>query len=101
PQFVHYQPLPALLTGVLGLVVGPNVAFGWTLYLLFAMWPVSVYCLSRLMGLGGWAAACSAAMAPFLVSATRVGYEQLAYIWVGYGVWTQLWASVTLPLAWG
>lgn len=101
PQFLHYQALPALLTGLLGLVVGPNVAFGWTLYLLFALWPVSVYLLSRLMGFGGWAAACSAAMAPFLASTIHVGYEQLAYIWVGYGVWTQLWASVTLPLAWG
>ena len=40
-------------------------------------------------------------MAPFLVSATGVGYEQHAYVWTGYGVWTQLWASWTLPLAWG
>ncbi len=22
-------------------------------------------------------------------------------MWIGYGVWTQLWASLTLPLAWG
>ena len=22
-------------------------------------------------------------------------------MWIGYGVWTQLWASMTLPLAWG
>ena len=35
------------------------------------------------------------------MSATGVGYEQKAYLWIGYGVWTQLWASVTLPLAWG
>ena len=40
-------------------------------------------------------------MAPFLMSATGVGYEQGAYVWMGYGVWTQLWASWTLPLAWG
>jgi Bacterial membrane protein YfhO len=31
----------------------------------------------------------------------RVGYEQAAYVWTGYGVWTQLWAMWTLPLAWG
>jgi len=42
-----------------------------------------------------------AAMAPFLVSATGIGYEQHAYVWTGFGVWTQLWASLTLPLAWG
>ncbi len=40
-------------------------------------------------------------MSPFLVSVTGVGYEQHAYVWTGYGVWTQLWASWTLPLAWG
>ena len=40
-------------------------------------------------------------MAPFLASAAGIGYETKAYVWVGYGVWTQLWASWTLPLAWG
>jgi hypothetical protein len=40
-------------------------------------------------------------MAPFLVSVPGVGYEQSAYVWLGYGVWTQLWAMWTLPLAWG
>ena len=40
-------------------------------------------------------------MAPFLVSATGVGFEQHAYVWTGFGVWTQLWAPWTLPLAWG
>ena len=40
-------------------------------------------------------------MAPFLASATGIGYEQHAYVWTGFGVWTQLWASWTLPLAWG
>src|SRR6202050_389978 len=40
-------------------------------------------------------------MAPLLVSATGVGYEQHAYGGTGFGVWTQLWASWTLPLAWG
>ena len=40
-------------------------------------------------------------MAPFLVSATGIGYEQHAYVWTGYGLWAQLWASFTLPLAWG
>jgi hypothetical protein len=40
-------------------------------------------------------------MAPLLMSATGVGYEQHAYVWTGFGAWTQLWASWTLPLAWG
>jgi hypothetical protein len=101
PQFLHYQSLPAMLTGLGGVVVGPDVAFRWSLYLLLSLWPVSVYLAARLFGAGRPAAATSAAMSPFLASATGIGYEQHAYLWVGFGVWTQLWASITLPLAWG
>jgi hypothetical protein len=111
PQFLHYQSLPAILTGLAGLAVDPDVAFRWSLYLLLSLWPVSIYLAARLFwadtawagtaGAGRPAAAASAAMAPFLMSATGVGYEQVAYVWTGYGVWTQLWASWTLPLAWG
>jgi hypothetical protein len=101
PQFLHYQSLPAILTGMVGLAVGPDVAFGWSLYLLWSLWPISVYLAARAFGAGRPAAGASAAMAPFLMSATGVGYEQHAYLWTGFGVWTQLWASWTLPLAWG
>ena len=101
PQFLHYQSLPAILTGAVGLLTGPDVAFRWSLYLLVSLWPISIYLSARAFGAGRPAAAASAVMAPFLCSATGVGYEQHAYVWTGYGVWTQLWASWTLPLAWG
>jgi Bacterial membrane protein YfhO len=101
PQFLHYQSLPAMLSGLAGIAVAPDVAFRWSLYLLLSLWPISVYLSARAFGAGRPAAAASAAMAPFLVSTTGVGYEQHAYVWTGFGVWTQLWASWTLPLAWG
>jgi hypothetical protein len=101
PHFLHYQSLPAMVTGAVGLVTGSNAAFRWSLYLLWCLWPISVYLAGRLVGLGKWPSAAAAAMAPFLMSTISVGYEQKAYIWVGYGVWAQLWASWTLPLAWG
>ena len=101
PQFLHYQSLPAILTGAVGLLTGPDVAFRWSLYLLLSLWPISVYLAARMFGAGRATAAASAAMSPFLVSATGVGYEQHAYVFTGYGVWTQLWAMWTLPLAWG
>jgi hypothetical protein len=101
PQFLHYQSLPAMLTGAVGLLTGPDVAFRWSLYLLLSLWPISIYLAARAFGAGRPAAAVSAAMSPFLVSVTGVGYEQHAYLWTGFGVWTQLWASWTLPLAWG
>ena len=101
PQFLHYQSLPAIIAGAIGLVIGPNVAFSWTLYLLLSLWPVSVYLGARLLGASRGGAGAAAAMSPFLWSATGIGYEQHAYLWTGFGVWTQLWASFTLPLAWG
>jgi Bacterial membrane protein YfhO len=101
PQFLHYQGLPATLTGLLGNLIGPDAAFRWTLYLLLALWPLVVYWSARLFGLSRWVAASAAALSPFLFSAAGIGYETKAYVWIGYGVWTQLWASWTLPLAWG
>ena len=101
PQFLHYQSLPSMLTGAIGTVVDPDTAFRWSLYLLLALWPLAVYWSGRLFGLSRWTAASAAAVAPFLASAAGIGYETKAYVWVGYGVWTQLWASWTLPLAWG
>ncbi len=89
------------MTGLIGVGSGPDAAFRWTLYILLALWPISVYLCARWLGASRCAAAASAAMAPFLMGVTGVGYEQKAYLWIGYGVWTQLWASLTLPLAWG
>ena len=82
-------------------MVNPDTVFRWSLYLLLALWPITVYWSGRLFGLSRWTAASAAAVAPFLASAAGIGYETKAYVWVGYGVWTQLWASWTLPLAWG
>ena len=52
PQFLHYQGLPAMVTGALGLATGGDTAFRLTLYLLLSLWPVSVYCSARVFGLG-------------------------------------------------
>ena len=100
PQFLHYQSLPSMLTGALGLATGGDAAFRITLYLLLSLWPLSVYWSARLFDLGRGASLLGAAAAPLLMSAVGVGYEPKAYIWIGYGVWAQLWASWTLPLAW-
>ncbi len=101
PQFLHYQSLPSTVTGAVGIVVGPDRAFSWSLYLLLSLWPVSVYWGARAMRWGRWTSALAAAASPFLVSAVGVGFEAKAYVWIGFGVWTQLWAMWTLPLAWG
>jgi Bacterial membrane protein YfhO len=101
PQYLHYQSLPSMTAGLIGTVIAPDTVFRWSLYLLLALWPVTVFLSGRLFGLSRWTAAAAAAVSPFLASVPGIGYETKAYVWAGYGVWTQLWASWTLPLAWG
>ena len=50
PQFLHYQSLPAMLTGLMGMVVGPDPAYRWSLYLLLCAWPISIYLAAGSLG---------------------------------------------------
>jgi Bacterial membrane protein YfhO len=100
PQFLHYQSLGAMVTGLFGLLVGGDNAFRGSLYLLLALWPLAIYLSARIFGLGAWAAAAASVVAPLLASAPSVGYENGAYLWIGYGLWAQLWGSWALPFAW-
>ncbi len=88
PQYLHYQSLPSMTTGLIGTVIAPDTVFRWSLYLLLALWPVPVFWAGRLFGLSRWTAAAAAAVAPFLASVPGIGYETKAYVWAGYGVWT-------------
>jgi hypothetical protein len=101
PHFQHYQSLAAMAAGLAGLVGGADAAFRWSIYLMWALWPVVIYASARLFGLSRWTAASASAIAPFLMSVPGIGYESTAYVWAGYGVWAQLCASWALPLAWG
>ena len=101
PQFIHYQSLGAMLTGGLGVLVGPNTAYAWVLYLLLSTWPISIYATIRLLGYDPMSAGFGALLSPFVISTLGIGYEQQAYLSIGYGLWSQLFAMWTLPLAWG
>lgn len=101
PAYLHYQSLPSIITAVLSLGIGTVHAYQWTVYLLLATWPISVYIGARLFSLPRFAAAAVAALSPLMVAAPGVGYEWGSYLWIGWGVWTQLWAMWLMPLAWG
>ncbi|HTW98525.1 MAG TPA: YfhO family protein [Acidimicrobiales bacterium] len=103
PVYLHYQSLPSIITALLALLTGASAlhTFQWTVYLLLATWPISVYLGARLFGLPRWGAAAAAVLAPLVESAGGVGYQWGSYVWYGWGVWTQLWAMWVMPLAWG
>jgi hypothetical protein len=100
-QFSHYQSLPHLITAYVSLVFGVDASVRWTGYLLFALFPVSVYAGSRMLGWSPWAAGSAALLTPLLVSVTGYGYESFSYTWLGNGLWSQEWGMFLLPLAWG
>ncbi len=99
-RFHHYQSLPHILTGAASLL-GGEATFRWSLYLLLALWPISVYAGGRLLGLGPWPAAAAALLSPLLASSAGLGYEWGSYVWRGSGTWAQLWGMWALPFAWG
>jgi hypothetical protein len=99
-RFHHYQSLPHIVTGLLSVPLGP-ATFRWSLYLLLATWPISVFVGGRLLGLGRWPAAAAALASPILASAPGLGFEWGSYLWRGSGTWAQLWGMWALPLAWG
>ncbi|MCL5048220.1 MAG: hypothetical protein M1374_05490, partial [Firmicutes bacterium] len=101
PQFLHYQSLSSIVTGSIGLIFGQSTTFAWLLYLLLATWPITIYISARLFRLNPWVAAAAALVSPLIASNQFIGYEQKTYIWVGYGLTTQLWGMWFLPLAWG
>ena len=100
-QFLHYQSLGSVLTGLAGTVVGANEAYRWSVYLLVCCWPLAIYSSARLFGFQRSAAAAAAILSPFVVSFTGVGFEHGSYLWIGGAeLWTQLLGSWVLPFAW-
>jgi hypothetical protein len=100
-QFSHYQSLPHLITAYVSLIFGTDSSERWMGYLIFALFPLSVFAGTRLLGWSSWAAASAALVSPLLVSVTGYGYESFSYTWLGNGLWSQEWGMFLLPLAWG
>ena len=100
-QFHHYQSLPHVIGAYISVLVGEAATFYGLLYLLVALWPISVYIGARLLGWDRWTAAGAALVSPLLMSISGYGYEHGSYTWRGYGTWSQLWGMWLLSLAWG
>jgi len=100
PFFVQYQSFSAVIAGAISTVFGPQATFAWLLYLLLSLWPLCVYWSARLLSWGRWESAIAASLSPLIFTVTGRGFGHQSYIWIGSGLWSQLWAMWTLPLAW-
>lgn len=101
PRFHHYQSFAHIVFGTLVYVLGTPRVFTWSLYLLLASWPISVYLGARWFGLDRTTAGAAALVSPLLVSEPRMGLEWGSYVFRGYGAWAQLCGMWLLPLSWG
>ncbi len=97
PQFLYYQNLPHLVVaGVHRLVFGLvelRTVFDGARYLLLVGLPLTVYWSMRRMEFSVRAAAISAAATTLFANRAGFGLEYDGQLWVGRGLFTQLWAE--------
>ena len=97
PQFLYYQNLPHLVVaGVHRLLFGLvelRTVFDGARYLLLIGLPLTVYWSMRRMDFSVRAAAISAAATTLFANRDGYGLEYDGQLWVGRGLFTQLWAE--------
>jgi hypothetical protein len=107
PLFHYYQHLPYLLPalvidlagGLAHLALAPAGVLRWATYLLLGLYPLSIYWSMRWFGFARVAAACAALTSCLLSTNGLYGFDLNSYVWCGYGLYTQLWGMVLLPMA--
>jgi uncharacterized membrane protein len=103
PLFHHYQHLGYLPLAIAHRLSGGTLSlsrlFGWASFLLLGLFPLSVYWSARRFGFSGLTAALAGLVASLLATDGLYGFDLVSYTWRGYGMYTQLWGMVLLPLA--
>ena len=100
PLFHYYQHLPYIPLAFIHFVTGISAAslIAWSTYLLLSLFPVSVFVSMRRVGFDHFESA-GASLAGFFATNGLFGFDYASYVWSGYGLYTQLWGMVLLPLA--
>jgi hypothetical protein len=101
--FYYYQHLPhvilAELDQITSYIIPLPMLFGLSIYILLILVPVSMYWCMRRFEFGYVPAGISALLVSLVATNNLMGIEYSSYIWLGYGLFTQLWAIVFFPLA--
>ncbi len=99
PVFHYYQHLPYVAPALVGALfhgIDAAALINWSSYLLLCAFPISVYWSMRRFGFPRIAAASSALLAPLISTNYLFGFDYNSYVWIGFGVYTQLWGMVLL-----
>jgi hypothetical protein len=73
--------------------------FDLSIYVLLCFIPVSMYFAMRRFEFSYLSAGISALLVSLIATNNLLGIEYSSYIWLGYGLFTQLWAVFFFPLA--
>lgn len=73
--------------------------YNWTKYLLLCFFPIPVFLALRLVGFSTVLAALSAFFASHLSTDGLYGIDPPSFLWRGYGLTSQLYAMIFMPLA--
>jgi hypothetical protein len=109
PLFHYYQHLAylvpaavsALYTAIVRQELDPSNLLNWTSYLLLSLFPGSIYWSMRRFGFASLTSALAGIVAPLVATDGLFGFDLNSYVWIGYGLYTQLWGMFLLPLAIG
>lgn len=102
PFLHYYQQLPYLPPVLLHkLIPGSSLTdiFNWTSYLLLSFFPLSIYWSMRRLGFSRVTSAIGGLLAPLIATDGLYGFDYNSYVWRGWGLYTQLWGMVLLPMA--
>ena len=103
PLFHYYQNIPHVVLALLYLPFQHSITsqsfFDWARTLLLSLFPLSIYLAMRWIGFRPLPAALAALAAPMLATYSLYGLDFSSYVWRGYGMYTQLWGMLLLPLA--
>lgn len=105
PLFHYYQHLPylppAALYQLLGGALPLDDLFRWTGYALLSLFPLSIYGSMRRFGFARLPSALAGLLASLIATNGLYGFEYGSYVWRGFGLYTQLWGMLLLPMALG
>jgi len=105
PVFHYYQFLPHFLVVIIYYVLGKSVdlftLFKIIQYLLLSTFPVSIYLGLRKLDFTPLEASLSGLTVSLLSTNCLYGWEWESYIWVGFGMFSQLCGMYVMPLALG
>lgn len=101
--YSHIPQITIVATWRLFSILGPQISlftfYHYVIYLLLCLFPLSLFLALRIIGLSWITAGIGALIASHLSTDGLYGLDPSSFLWRGYGLSSQLYAMVFLPLA--